>query len=422
MSPFLLATAVFVLSYALIVSEKIHRTIVAMSGGLLLILLGVIDQEAAVDGVDFNTLGLLIGMMIIVNIARNSGMFQFVAIWTCRMARGRPVPIFIAMAMITATFSALLDNVTTVLLMTPVIVVVTNNLSVRALPWLIATILMSNIGGASTLIGDPPNIMIGSAANLSFNEFLVNMGPGAVAIGMVTILLLWLVYRGELVASEEAMAAVSRFEPYDAITDWGLLWRSIGVIGIVLVGFITHGITHLDGATIALAGAAVLLGISGEDPEHILRDVEWNTILFFAGLFVLVTGLEHVGAIEMLAKQLLAVTGGDPTTMALAVLWGSAICSAVVDNIPFVATMIPLVKDIAATTGMEANTLWWTLALGADIGGNATLVGASANVVVAGLAEKLGVPITFMEYLKVALPLTVAGIMVAHVYVWAVLL
>lgn len=422
MSPFLLATVVFVASYALIVSEKIHRTIVALAGGLLLILLGVIDQEAAVHGVDFNTLGLLIGMMIIVNIARNSGMFQFVAIWTCRTARGRPVPIFLAMAAITALFSALLDNVTTVLLMTPVIVVVTNNLGVRALPWLISTILMSNIGGAGTLIGDPPNIMIGSAAGLSFNQFLVNMGPGAAAIGMVTVLMLWMVYRGELVASEESMEAVSRFVPQDAITDRVLLWRSVAVIAIVLVGFITHGITHLEGATIALAGAALLLGISGEDPEHILRDVEWNTILFFTGLFVLVTGLEHVGAIDLLAKQLLSATGGDPTTTALAVLWGSAICSAVVDNIPFVATMIPLVQDISDSTGMDVETLWWSLALGADIGGNATLVGASANVVVAGLAEKLGVPITFWEYLKVALPLTLVGILVAHVYVWGVLL
>jgi len=383
-----------------------------------MILLGIMTQERAIEGIDFNTLGLLIGMMIIVGIAKDSGMFQYVAIWASKVGKGKPIPIFILLGLITAVFSAFLDNVTTVLLMVPVILVVANNLKIHPMPFLIGTILLSNVGGTATLIGDPPNILIGSAANISFNDFIVNLGPIIVVITIVTLGLLLLWYRKKLVSTPEAQEAIMRFEPKEALSDMKLLYKSLFVIGLVLIGFFTHSITHIEGATLALGGAALLLLLTLNDPEHHLRDVEWTTIFFFTGLFILVTGLEEVGAIRYLAEQLIAFTGGEPAVTTLVILWGAAIFSAAIDNIPFVATMIPLIKDIGVITGLPLAPLWWALALGADIGGNATIVGASANVVVCGMAEKQGHKISFLGYMKVAVPMTVVGLVIATIYVY----
>jgi Na+/H+ antiporter NhaD/arsenite permease-like protein len=319
---------------------------------------------------------------------------------------------------IVAVFSAFLDNVTTVLLMVPVTFVVTNNLKLNPKPFLIGTILISNIGGAATLIGDPPNILIGSAAGLSFNDFLFNLAPVASIVTAVTLLLLYFWYRKGLVSTPEAEAAIMKFNPKDAITNKPLLVKSLIVLGLVLVGFFTHSITHIEGATIAMAGAALLMLLTVHDPDEYLKEVEWSTIFFFIGLFILVTGLEHVGAIRMMAEKLIEVTQGNLTATALTILWGSAIFSAIVDNIPFVATMIPLVKDIGSITGLPLEPLWWSLALGADIGGNATLVGASANVVVSGMAAKEGHKIGFGEYMKVAIPLTLVGLLICTAYVY----
>lgn len=410
--------AIFVITYAIIVTEKLHRTIVALCGATLLILLGVLTQEAALEGVDFNTLGLLIGMMIIVNIAKHSGMFQYVAIAASKLGKGKPIPIFLLLGLITALFSAFLDNVTTVLLMVPVTFVVAHNLKLNPKAFLIGAILLSNIGGTATLIGDPPNILIGSAAKLSFNDFLMNLAPISLVVTFVTLVLLYFWYRKTLVTTPEASAEIMKFKPVEAITDWSLLTKSLIVLGLVLIGFFTHTITHFEAATIAMAGAALLLLITVNEPEHHLRDVEWTTIFFFVGLFMLVAGLEHVGAITMLAKQLIEVTGGDTTALTLTILWGSAIFSAVVDNIPFVATMIPLIKDIGVLTGVALGPLWWALALGADIGGNATIVGASANVVVSGMAEKEGHKIGFVEYMKVAIPMTFIALVLCTGYVY----
>lgn len=415
---FLLAVGVFLASYVIIISERIHRTVVALSGAILMILLGIINQEQAIEGVDFNTLGLLIGMMIIVGVAKDSGMFQYVAIWVSKLGRGKPVPIFMLLTLTVALFSALLDNVTTVLLMIPVTFVIANNLKINPKGFLIGAILLSNIGGTATLIGDPPNILIGSAADLSFNDFLVNLAPISLVITVVTILLLRWWYRKTLVAQPGAEQSIMAFRPSEAITDAKLLVKSLIVIGLVLIGFITHSLTHLEGATIALAGAALMFLLTMNDPEHHLKEVEWTTIFFFIGLFILVVGLEHVGAIRMMAEKLLEVTGGDPTATTLTVLWGSAILSAIVDNIPFVATMIPLIQDIGVISGLALGPLWWALALGADIGGNATIIGASANVVVSGMAQREGHKLGFIEYLKVAVPMTTVALILCTVYVW----
>ncbi len=416
---FWLTIGLFLLTYAIIISEKIHRTVVALAGASLMVILGILNQEKAIEGVDFNTLGLLIGMMIIVGIARHSGMFQYVAIWASRLGRGRPVPIFILLGVITALFSALLDNVTTVLLMVPVTFVVANNLKVNPKPFLISAILLSNIGGTATLIGDPPNILIGSAAGLTFNEFLINLAPISLIITFTTSCLLFLWYRKDLVTAPENSAEIMKFKPEEALSNIPLLKKSLFVIAVVLAGFFTHSLTHLEGATIALAGAALLLLLTMNDPEEHLRGVEWTTIFFFIGLFILVAGLASVGAIRILAEQLIILTEGSLVKTVLAVLWGSAIFSAIVDNIPFVATMIPLIKDVGALSGLALAPLWWALALGADIGGNATIVGASANVVVSGMAHKEGHPISFFEYLKVAVPMTFIALLICTVYMYA---
>ena len=418
MTTFTLAIVVFIATYAFIISEKVHRTVIALFGAVLMILLGIINQERAIEGVDFNTLGLLIGMMVIVNIARHSGMFQYVAITAAKLGKGKPIPIMILLGILTAVFSAFLDNVTTVLLMVPVTFVVANNLKINPKPYLLSAILLSNIGGTATLIGDPPNILIGSAAKIPFNDFLFNLGPVVVVITAVTIGLLVWWYKKTLVSTPEAAAAIMKFEPKDALENIPLLWKSLAVLGIVLLGFFTHSITHLEGATIALGGAALLLLLTLHEPEEYLKEVEWTTIFFFIGLFILVSGLEQVGALEILAHKLFDVTGGNPTTTAIVILWASAIFSAVVDNIPFVATMIPLIKDLGALSGMPLGPLWWALALGADIGGNATIVGASANVVVSGMAKREGHEIGFLEYMKLAVPLTFVGLVIATIYLW----
>lgn len=415
---FFIAVLVFIATYAIIISERIHRTVIALAGATMMIILGVMNQERAVEGVDFNTLGLLIGMMIIVNIAKKSGMFQFVAITAAKAGKGKPMPVFILLGLIVAVFSAFLDNVTAVLLMVPVIFVVANNLKINPKPMLIAAILLSNIGGTATLIGDPPNILIGSAAGISFNDFLINLAPISLTVMFVTLGMLYFWYRKELISTPEAQALIMKFDPRKAISNHGLMKKSLLVIGLVLLGFFTHSSTHLEVATIALAGAALLLLIACFEPDECLRDVEWSSIFFFIGLFVLVTGLEEVGAISMMASKLIEATNGDQVVTTIAILWGSAFFSAVVDNIPFVATMIPLVKDVGAMTTLDLAPLWWALALGADIGGNATIVGASANVVVNGMAEREGYKFGFIEYMKTAVPITIAGLLICTAYIY----
>jgi Na+/H+ antiporter NhaD/arsenite permease-like protein len=429
MSPVLVASVLFVGTYAVIVSEKINRAIVALIGAGLMIVLGVLNQEAAIRGIDFNTLGLLAGMMVIVAVSRRSGVFQYVAVWSAKRVQARPWGILVMLSIVTAVFSALLDNVTTVLLIAPVTLLITEELRMNPYPYLFAEIFASNIGGTATLIGDPPNIMIGSAVKLSFNDFLFNLAPITPVIMAVTLGIIYLVWGRGMRASDAARERVMSFNEREAITDPVLLKQSLFVISLVVLGFVfAHGL-HLEPATIAMAGAALLLLLTslGNDPEeqskHVHKsfgEVEWVTIFFFVGLFILVHGLERVGILEMLAHQVVDLTGGDLTLTALAVIWVSAIFSAIVDNIPFVATMIPMIKSMAPIFGGAENLmpLWWSLALGACLGGNGSLVGASANLIVAGYAERAGHRIEFLKFMALAFPLMLVSIVIASIYVY----
>ncbi len=414
----IIALVVFAVAYIVMLSEKVHRTVIALFSAALLILLGVINQQQAIEGIDFNMLGILIGMMIIVGIAKHSGIFQYVAIWAAKVGKGRPIPIFFLFAVMGFVFSAILDDVTTVLLMVPVTFVIANNLKINPKPFLFSAILMANIGGSATLIGDQPNILIGSAAKLSFNEFVYNMGPIAFITGVVTLALLIWWFRKDLVANPEAQKRIMKFKPKEAITNKPLLIKSLSVIFLVILGFVLHDTLHIEGATLALGGAALLLLLTLDEPEEYIKDIEWTTIFFFIGLFILVTGLDQVGVIRIMAERLIESTGGNASTLTIAVLWGSGIFSAIVDNVPFVAVMIPLVKDVGSLSSIPIAPLWWALSMGSGYGGNATLIGASANVVVSGMAEKAGHKLSFVDYMKTAVPLSLISLVLSTIYLY----
>ena len=415
--------------YGIIMAEKFNRAVLSLLGAGLMILCGVITQQQAVAGIDFNTIGLLTGMMVIVAISQKTGMFQYVAIKSAKAVKGDPWGILVMLSVVTAVFSAFLDNVTTVLLIAPVTLLITDALGIKPYPFLFAQILASNIGGTATLIGDPPNIMIGSAAGLSFYDFLVNLAPITPLIMLVTIILIWFMFGKGLHATEDAKALVMQFNENDAIEDVPLMKKSLFVIFAVISGFTVAHSFHLEPASIAMFGAALLLlmqtwgmDLSAKDHayEGIMAEVEWTTIFFFVGLFIIVTGVEHTGVIEMLANKTLELTGGDFNATAGAILWVSAIASALIDNIPFVATMIPLIENMAPTFGgADAIVpLWWALALGACLGGNGSLIGASANLIVAGFAQRAGHPIMFLQFMKHAFGLMLISIAIAHIYLY----
>ncbi|RDH86638.1 MAG: hypothetical protein DIZ78_06960 [endosymbiont of Escarpia spicata] len=425
--PLWFAGALFVFTYAMILTERLNRAVVSLTMACLMILGGVLTQEAAFQGVDFNTLGLLTGMMLIVGITKDSGVFQYLAIWSAKRVNADPWGILVTLVLVTAILSALLDNVTTVLLIAPVTLLITDALKVSAYPYLFAEIFASNIGGTATLIGDPPNIMIGSAVGLSFNDFLFNLAPlSLIVLPLIPIYLIW---GRKLVADPQSRQQVMNYREADAITDSRLLKQSMFVLALVMVGFILAHDIGQQPATIAMFGAAVLLILTNlpKDPSEQSKrvhkafcEVEWITIFFFIGLFIVVYGVETTGLLEMLAHQVLDLTGGDKPTTAIAILWVSAVASAVVDNIPFVATMIPLIENMAVTFGgpEELAPLWWSLALGSCLGGNGSLVGASANLIVAGFAERAGQPIRFLPFMLMAFPLMLMSILVSSFYVY----
>jgi Na+/H+ antiporter NhaD/arsenite permease-like protein len=434
----IVATIIFIGAYLLIASERIHKTTAALSGAALMLLLGVLTQEEAfhghehVHGVDWNTILLLIGMMTIVAITKETGVFEWIAIKSAKMARGRPMAIIALLSLVTAVLSALLDNVTTVLLVAPVAIVVCRTLETDPVPFLICCILASNIGGTATLIGDPPNIMIASVAGLTFVDFLKVNGPVIAVVFAAYLGVVRVVLGPRLQVSEECRLRVLEFDESKTIHDPKLLAKSLIVIGLTLTGFMVHGNLELEPATIALAGAALLLLLYGKSPTKILEEVEWPTIFFFMGLFIMVSGLVKVGVVRMLAAGALDLTGGHTPTMTHLIMWLSAVASGIVDNIPFVATMNSLVVDIAESMTGETGRaalhdpsvipLWWALSLGACLGGNMTLVGASANVVVAGIAAGAGHPITFVRFLKYGIPITIVTVAISTVYVWLVFL
>ncbi len=416
-SQVIFATAVFLITYGVIVSEKIHRAVVALVGASLMALTKILSVEQAVEAIDFNTIGLLVGMMIIVGITRQTGVFEYLAIKAAKQSGGHPLKIMAALGLVTAVLSAFLDNVTTVLLIVPVTFAIAKKLEISPLPYLIVEILTSNIGGTATLIGDPPNIMIGSATALGFMDFVINLTPVVAVVYILTVFLLRIVYRKQLVSDPERQKSIMELNENDEIKDPALLKKCLLVLFLTITGFILHQFVHLESSVIALSGASLLLLITREDPEHALHAVEWPVIFFFVGLFIIVGALEHVGVIEAVARFCIEVTGGEVISTGILILWISAIASAFVDNIPFVATMIPLINDMGRLASIEnLNFLWWSLSLGACLGGNGTVIGASANVVVIGMAEKRGTHISFIGFMKVAFPLMIMSIVVSMLY------
>lgn len=416
MNPMWLAGGIFLLTYALIVTERVHRTVSALLGGVAMILLGVLPQEQAFHAIDWNVIFLLAGMMAIANILRETGLFQWIAVQAVKLGRGDPFRILVILSLITAITSALVDNVTIVVLVAPVTLLVAASLRVSPLPFLIAEILASNIGGMATLIGDPPNILIGSAADIDFLTFAANLAPISLLILIAFIGLAWLLFKDDLRPEQDSTLDIEALEVSELITNAPLLRKGLVVMVGVTLGFLAHGALHLEPATIALTGATVLLLWGRSDPHHVLQEIEWTTLAFFVGLFITVEAVVQVGIIEVVAHSVLRLTGGNLTLTSILLLWLSAIASGIVDNIPYTATMIPVVKSLGQA--MPVGPLWWSLALGACLGGNSTLVGASANVIVASIAERSGHPISFRHFLSYGLLTTVMSLLLATGYIW----
>ncbi|MFV9675544.1 MAG: SLC13 family permease [Anaerolineales bacterium] len=410
------AGGVFLITYGIIVTERVHRTIAALLGGMAMILLGVLPQEQAFHAVDWNVIFLLAGMMAIANVLSETGLFQWIAVQAVRLGKGDPFRILIILSLVTAVTSALLDNVTIVVLIAPVTLFIAANMRISPIPFLIAEILASNIGGAATLIGDPPNIIIGSAAGIDFLTFASHLAPISLVILVAFVGLSRWLFRKDLQNDANAPRDLVALETTDLITDGPMLRKALIVMAAVALGFVLHGALHLEPATIALAGATVLMLWGRSDPHHVLREIEWTTLFFFVGLFITVEAVVHVGIIEIVAQAALRLTGGDLTLTSMLLIWMSAIVSGIVDNIPYTATMVPVVQSLGQA--MPIDPLWWSLALGACLGGNLTLVGASANVVVVSIAERSGHPISFLHFMRYGVITTFMSLILASLYVW----
>ena len=413
--PTILALGIFVVTLGLIISEKLHRTVAALAGASALLLLKVFSPAQALAYVDFNTLSVLMGMMIIVSVVKKTGVFEYLAVVAAKKAKGDPWRIILFLCVVTALISAFLDNVTTVLLIVPMTFVITKKLNADPIPFLIPEILASNIGGTATIIGDPPNIMIGSRAGLSFLDFLANLGPIIVVVFAAVFFVLWLMYRKKLKTDEETKKKIFELDEKVCIKDRSLLYKCGIVLLLVVLGFILHDRLGFENGLIAIAGAVLLVLISRSDIEDALLSIEWPTIFFFASLFVLVGALEEVGLISSLAGLITGLVKDNLLLAGILLIWFSALVSAFLDNIPFVATLIPLILGLGAQ-GVDIVPLWWAVSLGACLGGNGTLIGASANVVVAGLAHKQGYDLTFKQYLKIGFPLMALTVALSTVY------
>lgn len=411
----IIAVAVFLIVILLIITERVHRTAAAMAGAVVLILTGVMSADKALSYIDFNTIGVLVGMMIFVAIVRRSGMFEYIAVRAAKAVHGDPWKIMVAFTLITAVLSAILDNVTTVLLVGPMSIAIARMLKIDPVPFLMGQILASNVGGTATLIGDPPNIMIGSAAHLSFMDFLDNTGFVVLFILAVLILLMKIVYEKKIELGTVDTGAVENLDPSKSITNRALMKKGIIVLICVIVGFMFHDKLGIESSVIALTAAAVMLIIGREDVNEAIQDVEWTTILFFMSLFVVVGGLTETGIIKELASKIIDATNGHPMVTMMVLLWASALLSSILDNIPFVATLIPLILAMQAD-GIDVTSFWWAISLGACLGGNGTMIGASANVVLSDISTKHGYPITFKSYLKVGMPFMLLSIVISTVF------
>jgi Na+/H+ antiporter NhaD/arsenite permease-like protein len=418
-----LAVAVFVIAYAFIATEKLHRVVAAVGGASVMLLIGATDAEHAFfseeSGIDWNVIFLLLGMMLIVSVMKRTGAFEYLAIWAAKRAKGRPFRVMVILVIVTAVASAALDNVTTVLLIAPVTFLVCDRLGVPVAPFLIAEALASNIGGTATLVGDPPNIIIASRAGLTYNDFLVHLAPLVVVVMIVFVGLCRWLFRSAFRYDPARAAEIATLRERDAIRDPRLLAISLAVLVIVTAAFVLHTVLHLDPAVVAILGGLLLLVLSRLNVEAVAKDVEWPTLVFFVGLFVMVGALVNTGVIELISQAATEAVEGRLLLATIGLLWGSAFLSAIVDNIPYVATMSPIVADLVAADGTgQSQVLWWALALGADFGGNATAVGASANVVVLGVAEGAGKPISFWTFTKYGLIVAVITVAMATAYLW----
>ena len=431
---FWIATAIFVLVYGLIIADKIHKTILAIVGAASMIILRIVTQEDAFHsmelGIDWNVIFLLVSMMIIINIMRPTGVFEYIAIKSAKVAKGRPFAIMAIFSVVTAVVSAFLDNVTTVLLIAPVTLLICQALDLDVVPFLITEAIASNIGGTATLIGDPPNIMIASKAQLDFMAFVYNLTPVIIVVLIAYVITLKFIFGKRLTVKEELRQRVMAMNENEAIKDPLLLKKCLAVLAVTVTGFIFHGMLHYEPATIALAGAALLLLVSGtKEPHNILAECEWATLFFFMGLFMIIGGVVNVGLIKWMSIKVLEITQGNLFGTSMVILWFSAFASAFIDNIPYVATMNPLVIDMARqlwpnVTGLnllhhpDLMPIWWSLALGACLGGNGTMIGASANVVICGMAEKMGKPISFKKFMLYGMPLMIESVIICHAYIW----
>lgn len=411
----IISVAIFVVAMIVIMSEKVHRALVAIVGAMLLLILHIMSFDVAVTHIDFNTLGVLLGMMLFVAVVKQSGVFEFLAIKCARAAKGNPWTIMVLFVLLTAVLSAFLDNVTTVLLIGPMTITVCRLLDINPVPYFFTEIMASNIGGTATLIGDPPNIMIGSAAGYTFADFIMYDAPAVIVILAAVIVAFRFMYGKQLVTTEEHRQAIMELDEHEYIKNPRLLKISYVMIAFVVIGFMTHGQLGLESSVIALTAAGIIMLVSGESIEEALHGVEWTTLCFFAGLFIIVGAMSETGVIAMLAQGLIDITGGNLFVTMLAVLIGSAIISSFLDNIPFVATMIPIILALEAD-GLDGTALWWALSLGACLGGNGTLIGASANVVLSDISKKYGHEITFMGFFKHGFPIMLLTVAIAAIY------
>ncbi|MCY3801788.1 MAG: ArsB/NhaD family transporter [Chloroflexi bacterium] len=410
------ASAIFVITYAIIASERIHKTVAALAGAAVMLIFGLITQEQAFEHVDWNVIFLLFGMMIIAGAMRRSGVFQWLAIQSAKWTRGEPVKLMAVLLILTAIASALLDNVTTVVLIGPITIFLASRLQVSPIPFLIAEILASNIGGMATLIGDPPNLIVGSAAGFSFIDFLNHMLPVSLVLMVLLLLYAKVVFRKSIDVPAEQRLELMQMDAKAAIVDPVLARRSVIVLIVTILGFVIHGFVHLEPATIAMAGAALLMVWGRLSPHESFEDVEWAGLFFFVGLFIVVGALLETGVVATLADQLADWTGNDPLITSVAMVWFAGIASGIIDNIPLAAAMVPIVHELSAV--MDVQPIWWSLALGADLGGNLTAIGASANVILISLAEREGHKITFRQFLVHGVPVTLVTLVVATFYVW----
>jgi Na+/H+ antiporter NhaD/arsenite permease-like protein len=427
MNSIVLSATLLVIAYIFIATEKIPKVTIALLGAGLTIIFGLVSQTKAIDGiinpnyfinyVDFNVIFLLVSMMIIVSITARSKVFHWIANELLKFTKGRPIKILFALGIFTAVTSAFLDNVTTVILIMPITFAIAKKLDINPIPFLLTEIFASNIGGTATLIGDPPNIIIGSAGNLSFMDFIKELTPVIVVILIIIISLLSFIFRNKLKASEEKMKEVAQIDNSKTITDKNLMFRSVIVLSLVILGFILHDVIHIETCIVAMLGASVLLLF--EKPSDILKDVEWNTIFFFIGLFIIIGGLEASGGIKLMAEWILKVTQGSQSATSMIILWASGIISGIIDNIPYTATMSPMLVEIEKAMGSEyAYPLWWALSLGACLGGNMTIIGAAANVIVSENATKEGHPIFFVKFLKYGVVVVLISLLISSAYIY----